>query len=76
MEYSLDGVIWQNSNVFVNVNVGSYEVYVKNNTGCISIYKTVSILKFNNFISPNGDGSNDYWEIKDYQPIQNSEFRF
>ena len=73
LEYSLDGIIWQNSNVFINVNIGTYEVYVKNNIGCISIYRTVSILKFNNFISPNGDGSNDFWEIKGLPA--NSKFR-
>src|SRR5690606_34696786 len=33
-EYSLDGVFWQSSSTFQNVQVADYEIYVRDNTGC------------------------------------------
>lgn len=75
LEYSLDGVNWQNSNIFINVNVGSYQVFVRNSSGCISNSSFVSILHFNNFISPNNDGNNDYWEIKGLPNNSNSRIQ-
>jgi large repetitive protein len=34
-EYSLDGIVFQNSNIFENLSEGSYEVIVKNANNCI-----------------------------------------
>jgi gliding motility-associated-like protein len=64
LEYSLDGTNWQTSNVITNAIVGNYKIYVRNISGCIVEYSGVLALSVNNFISPNGDGNNDYWEIK------------
>jgi hypothetical protein len=35
LEYSLDGVSWQPSNIFVINSLGQYTVHVKNETGCV-----------------------------------------
>ncbi len=64
LEYSLDGINWQTSNVISNAIVGNYKIYVRNISGCIAEYSGVLALSVNNFISPNGDGNNDYWEVK------------
>jgi gliding motility-associated-like protein len=62
-EYSLDNFIWQDSNVFNNLNLGQYTVYVRTKSGCIIGQKEFSIFSIPNTITPNGDGINDTWRI-------------
>lgn len=62
-EYSLDNFIWQDSNVFNNLNLGQYTVYVRTKSGCIIGQKEFSIFSIPNTITPNGDGFNDTWKI-------------
>jgi gliding motility-associated-like protein len=64
LEFSLDGVFWQNSPRFDNLIPGeSYTVYVRED-GCMRDSYEVTILHITNFISPNGDGINDIWEVR------------
>lgn len=63
-EYSLDGINYQISNIFYNVESGTYTVYVKDNNGCGIAQKDISLLGIPNYFTPNGDGYNDYWNIK------------
>lgn len=62
LQYSLDGINWQTSNVFTNVFGGQYTVYVKNAEGCISS-REFSIFNIPTMFTPNGDGINDVWII-------------
>lgn len=62
-EYSLDNFVWQDSNVFNNLNLGQYTVYVRTKSGCIIGQKEFSIFSIPNTITPNGDGLNDTWRI-------------
>lgn len=60
--YSIDGVNWVDSNIFDNLTYGVYTFYVKyktDETSCISEPKSTVLFKFNNVITPNGDGYND-----------------
>ena len=67
LEYSLDGVLWQNSPQFGNLIPGEiYTVYVRED-GCMKVSYDVAILAITNFVSPNGDGKNDTWEIRGIQ---------
>ena len=64
LEYSLNGVIWQSSPRFDNLVKGEmYTVYVRED-GCMIDTHKVVILDVSNFVSPNGDGYNDVWEVR------------
>lgn len=63
-EYSLDGVFWQSSNTFHNIQIADYEIYVRDSTGCRNDGYEFIFFHVPNFISPNGDGKNDVWKIR------------
>lgn len=64
--YSLDYPdFFQTSNYFYNVAPGTHEVYVKDINGCGTIGPVeVNVLGIPNFFTPNGDGTNDFWNVK------------
>lgn len=67
-EYSIDNVTFQDSNLFTNLKTGVYTVYVRNKEGCETISQEIWLLNYPKFFTPNNDGYNDTWLIK------NSEF--
>lgn len=64
-EYSIDGVVWQSSNIFENVETGLINVYVRDIIDC-GMDQQQYILFPNppKFFTPNGDNSNDFFTIK------------
>lgn len=70
-EYSLDNISFQDSNVFTNLMPGVYNVYVQDKNGCGQDQETVWILYYVKFFTPNGDGINETWRIKNAQFEQN-----
>lgn len=73
-EFSLDGTNYQNAPIFTNLNEGEYTVYVKDTKGCGVVSKTFHILDYPKYFTPNGDGFNDFWRIKNLNKrnLQNS----
>ncbi len=73
-EFSLDGNNYQDANVFTNLNEGEHTVYVNDTKGCGVVSKSFYILDFPKFFTPNGDGFNDIWFIKNLEKrnLQNS----
>jgi gliding motility-associated-like protein len=63
-EYSLNGIDFQDSNVFNNLEAGEYTVFVRDKNGCGTIFDDIYLLMHPKFFTPNGDGYNDYWKIK------------
>ena len=63
-EFSLDGINYQDNNIFYNLSGGDYNVYVKEKNGCGRLEEMVSILDYPKFFTPNNDGFNDTWQLK------------
>jgi gliding motility-associated-like protein len=63
-EYSLDGVTFQESNVFEHLEAGRYTVFVRDQFGCGIDSKTVYLLNYPKYFTPNGDSYNDKWRIE------------
>ena len=61
--YSLDGLNYQTSNFFDNIEPGFVTVYVKDSNGCGITEKEIAVMGYPKFFTPNGDGINDYWQL-------------
>ncbi len=63
--FSLDGIHYQNSPIFSNLEIGTYTVWVKDINNCgITISNLVTVLDYPHYFTPNNDGFNDFWQIK------------
>ena len=74
-EYSLDGGSWQDSNVFQNVTSGTHTVTVRDKNDCGSSSTEALVINYPHFFTPNGDGNNDTWNIKDLKGELTSKIR-
>ncbi len=61
-QYSVTGVVWQDSNQFNNLQPGIYTIYVRSGEGCITSQQ-FAVLFTPTMFTPNGDGINDTWNI-------------
>ncbi len=70
--YQLDNGIFQESNIFENVNHGNHTITVIDQNECgDSISKDITLINYPNYFTPNGDGINDYWTIYGMNSFQN-----
>lgn len=67
-EYSIDGVNFQTSSFFDNVATGVYTVIARDIGRCGFDKEIVSVLDYPRFFTPNNDGVNDTWYIKNLTP--------
>lgn len=68
-EYSIDGIHYQDSPVFNNLNSLAYTAYVRDKNGCGEVSQEFYLIMVPKYFTPNGDGYNDYWNIKDGNPL-------
>lgn len=64
--YSLDNIHYQSSPIFYNLQPKAYTVYVKSGN-CTPVSETFYVLNYPKFFTPNSDGANDFWRIKNLQ---------
>ncbi len=63
---SIDGP-YQDSSVFSNLPISDLDVYVRDKNGCGFDTKSINAdfdLGFPKYFTPNGDGINDYWQVR------------
>jgi gliding motility-associated-like protein len=65
-EYSIDAPNgpFQTANFFNHVTAGIHEIFIIDKNNCGTISKTIAVVGVPKFFTPNGDGYNDYWNIK------------
>jgi gliding motility-associated-like protein len=63
-EYSIDGINYQSSNVFFNVQSGLKAAYVREINLCSNVSQPFIVLIAPKFFTPNGDTYNDFWGVK------------
>jgi gliding motility-associated-like protein len=62
-EYSVDGINFQDSNLFYDVPGGLQTAYVREKNGCGVVTQNFIVLVFPAFFTPNNDSYNDLWEV-------------
>lgn len=66
-EYSLDNISYQPSNVFINVPAGIQTAYVRDSSYCNWDQEQFIVINPPKFFTPNNDGFNDSWYVKDFE---------
>jgi gliding motility-associated-like protein len=74
-QYSLDGAVWQDSNIFYGLTRGQFIAFVKDRLACVPVRKDFSIINLINAITPNYDGINDEINYSDLSTKQDVVFR-
>ena len=73
-EFSLDSTYFQDDPQFTGITAGSYIAYARDKNGCgLSNPFAISVLDYPRFFTPNGDGYNDFWTIKNLDLLPKSK---
>ena len=72
-EFSLDGNFYQDSPIFNGLSAGIYWATARDKNGCgTSVPYKVYVLDYPRFFTPNNDGFNDTWKIKNLDALPKS----
>ena len=71
--YSIDGINYQNTPVFENLEGGRYTVYVRENSNCGIDTQTFIHFIVPKFFTPNNDTYHDTWRLKGIEFYASSE---
>lgn len=69
--YSIDGINYQESNIFSEVQPGIVTVYVQDLYNCGIVTAEENVLSIPKFFTPNGDSYNDVWNLKGVTRVYN-----
>jgi gliding motility-associated-like protein len=72
-EYSLNGEQYQDSSIFLNVFPDIYTVSIRDKNGCGITTQQITVLDYPKYFTPNNDGINDIWYIKNLATIPNTK---
>lgn len=66
-DYKLNDGVYQTSNIFHELDFGDHTVYIRDLSGICTneIAIQIKVINYPYFFTPNGDGSNDFWNIPD-----------
>lgn len=73
--YSLDGITFQNSGTFFNQTADLISIWYKTKLGCVFGPIPFDIANGFNFLSPNGDGINDTWSLRNKDFYKNAKIQ-
>lgn len=73
-QYSKDGMIWQDSNVFTNLTRGKNVFYVKDTSNCNPVEAQILVPNLVNAITPNSDGINDTLDYSELAFLKDLKF--
>jgi gliding motility-associated-like protein len=72
-EFSLDNNFYQDNPLFTGVHAGIYYAIARDKNGCgVSAPYPLYVLDYPRFFTPNNDGRNDTWEIKNLNLLPKS----
>jgi gliding motility-associated-like protein len=75
-QFQLDDGPIQDSNVFTNVASGDHTITIIDTLGsCQVLILEVTVIKYPKFFTPNGDGNNETWNIRDLSDQPNAIIR-
>ena len=73
--YSLDGITFQNSGTFFNQTADLISIWYITKLGCVFGPIPFDIANGFNFLSPNGDGINDTWSLRNKDFYKNAKIQ-
>lgn len=72
-EFSIDGDFFQDSATFNGIAPGEYLVHARDKNGCgIALPYSTYVLDYPRYFTPNNDGYNDVWNIKNLNTLPKS----
>jgi gliding motility-associated-like protein len=71
-EYSINGLDFQVSNQFYFISSGQHTAFVRENNDCNLVAQDFTIFTIQKYFTPNNDGFNDVWKIKEMSDYPNS----
>lgn len=71
-EYQLDNGSFQDSPIFYNVSSGLHVITVRDLNGCDDATKSVILVNYPHYFTPNGDGNHETWNITTLRGAKNA----
>lgn len=71
-EFSIDGELFQASNQFSYIPSGQHTAYVREKNLCNLVQQDFTIFSIAKYFTPNNDGFNDVWQIKEMKNFPSS----